>query len=202
MEKRSLRNRVIMSTILTMACMLNILEVRAEEIYKASPSNALFISVQNEDNTMATGKNITVKNEEGTVIGTWTVGNKPECRDIYQWCFDRGTFKMKEEYFVRAYKMVDGKKVYLCKSPTTHVAMSYHKCTNVKSLKTAKKSYDLTVNQTVKLKTQIKKQNKKLKIIDHEPKLRYFTSCKDVAVVDKKGKVTAVGQGKCNSNCI
>lgn len=100
-------------------------------------------------------------------------------------------------YFVCAYKMVDGKKVYLCKSPTTHVAMNYHKCTNVKSLKTAKKSYDLTVSQTVKLKTTIKKQNKKLKIIDHEPKLRYFTSCKDVAVVDKKGKVTATGQGEC-----
>ena len=51
------------------------------EVAKTNYYNAFFIGVQNEDNKMATGKNITVKNEEGTVIGRWTVGDKTECSD-------------------------------------------------------------------------------------------------------------------------
>lgn len=71
--------------------------------------------------------------------------------------------------------------------------------TNVKSIKPAKKKITLkkgkkaTINATLKLQSSSKKQLPK----KYAPDIRYSSSNKKVATVNKKGKITAKGVGKC-----
>lgn len=101
------------------------------------------------------------------------------------------------KYFVIAYKKVGKKKVYLCKSPAIHVAMSYDNRTNVKKIKTNKTKLTLEKKQTFQIKTKLTKQNKKKLLIEHVSKIRYYTTNKKVAAVSKTGKITAKNVGQC-----
>jgi hypothetical protein len=71
--------------------------------------------------------------------------------------------------------------------------------TNVKSIKPAKKKITLkkgkkaTINANLKLQSSSKKQLPK----KYAPDIRYSSSNKKVATVNKKGKITAKGVGKC-----
>ena len=68
--------------------------------------------------------------------------------------------------YVEAYKMVGKKRVSLDKSITTHVAGSKNKTsTNPKTIKLKKKSYELKVSESAKIKATIVKINKKKKIL-------------------------------------
>ena len=102
--------------------------------------------------------------------------------------------------YVEAYKMVGKKRVSLDKSITTHVAGSKNKTyTNPKTIKLKKKSYELKVSESGKIKATIVKINKKKKILSNKyaKTLRYASSNDKVATVSKTGKIKAVGKGTC-----
>ncbi len=101
---------------------------------------------------------------------------------------------------IKAWKYVDGKKVYMGSSKTYHVAGRKHKkYTNAKKLIPKKKKYTLRKGKNVSLKVQIVKQSKKKKLLpnSHGAKLRYFSDNKEVAMVTSKGRVKAKGKGTC-----
>lgn len=108
------------------------------------------------------------------------------------------SYKKSYKYFVIAYKMVDGKKVYIAKSPQIHVAMKKDKRTNAKKVTTNKSKVTLKPGKTFKIKASITRENKKKKLLQHAVKFRYYTDDYRVATVDKKGKIKAVASGKCN----
>ncbi len=101
------------------------------------------------------------------------------------------------KYFVIAYRTVKGKKVYLAKSPTLHVAMKQDKKTNVKKVTANYKTLTLQKKEKTKLTAAFTKENNKKKLLKHVSELRFYSSNKKVAVVDKKGCVTAKKQGSC-----
>ncbi|MCM1179740.1 MAG: leucine-rich repeat protein [Clostridium sp.] len=106
------------------------------------------------------------------------------------------------KYYIAAYKMVNGKKKYVAKSPAIHVAMKYEKRTNAKKITVNKAKAVLSLTnrkykKTFQIKVKVKKENSKKNLLTHAAKLRYYTSDNKVAKVSKKGKITAVGKGKC-----
>ena len=103
------------------------------------------------------------------------------------------------KYYIVAYKTVNGKKVKLAKSLPVHVVGSANTVfTNIKSIKVAKKAYSLKTGKKAKIKAKLVLYKKGRKTLDHERKFRYATSNDKVATVNKKGKIEAVGNGKCN----
>jgi len=106
------------------------------------------------------------------------------------------------KYYIATYKIVDGKKKYVAKSPTIHVAMNYEKYTNAKKITSNKAKAGLSLtNEKYKkifeIKVKVKKENCKKKLLAHAAKLRYYTDDKKVARIDRTGKITAKGRGKC-----
>lgn len=101
------------------------------------------------------------------------------------------------KYFVAAYKMVNGKKIYIAKSNQLHVAMKGNNCTNAVSVSVNKAKLNLKSGQTFTLKCKTKLENSKKKQLLHAKAYRYYSSDKKVAVVSKSGKITAKGTGKC-----
>lgn len=101
------------------------------------------------------------------------------------------------KYYVIAYKKIGKKKVYLCKSPSIHVAMSYDKHTNVKKIKTNISNLTLKMKETFQIEATLTKQDKSKQLIEHVPKIRYYTTNKKVAAVSKTGKITAKNVGQC-----
>ena len=101
------------------------------------------------------------------------------------------------KYFITAYKMVDGKKHYITKSPTIHVAMKYDKRTNIQKIKVNKAKITLKKGKTFRIQTKLQLENRKKKALSHVAKLRYYTSNLKTAVVSAKGKITAKHKGTC-----
>lgn len=99
------------------------------------------------------------------------------------------------KYFVAAYKKVNGKKIYLKKSPTIHVAMGEKERTNAKSILLSKKKIVLKQGQSYQLKPRIKKQDTKKKLLNHTKTLRYKSEQKHIATVSKNGTIKAKHQG-------
>ena len=103
----------------------------------------------------------------------------------------------KYKYFVVAYKMVDGKKVYIAKSNYLHVAMLDNKQTNAKSVSVNKTDVVLTKKQTFTIQAKIKLENGKKKPLLHTAEFRYYTTDAKVAKVNSDGAITAKGAGSC-----
>ena len=101
------------------------------------------------------------------------------------------------KYYIAAYKMEDGKKQYIAKSPTIHVAMKYEKRTNVKKITVNKAKVTLRPKNKFQIRAKTVLWNKKKKVLKHVEALRYYTENKKVAMVSKKGKITAKGKGTC-----
>ena len=99
------------------------------------------------------------------------------------------------KYFVVSYKKVNGKKIYLTKSPAIHVALGEHKKTNVKSISLPEKELTLKVNQTYKLKPNYKKVDAKKKLLMHTDIFRYKSEQRHIATVSKKGVIKAKHAG-------
>jgi len=102
--------------------------------------------------------------------------------------------------YVSAYKMVDGKKVRIAKTITGHVVGRKNtKYTNVKSIKLSKSKYIIKVGKTakVKAKTVLVDKSKKQLSNAHAAEFRYASSNKNIATVDKNGKVKGVAKGTC-----
>ena len=102
------------------------------------------------------------------------------------------------KFYVVAYTTVKGKKVKLAKSIMAHAPGSKNtKRTNVTGVKVKKASFTLKKGKTAKIKAKLVLQKKSKKPLKHCAKFRYASSNKKVAKVSKKGKITAVGKGKC-----
>lgn len=101
------------------------------------------------------------------------------------------------KYFIAAYKMENGKKITIAKSPVIHVAMKNAKQTNVKSIRAKKTKITLKKGKTFQIKAKIKRENGKKKALSHAAKLRYYTDNGKIAAVSRKGKITAKGKGIC-----
>ena len=99
-------------------------------------------------------------------------------------------------YFVVAYKMVDGKKVYIARSNYLHVAMLDNKQINAKSVSANKTDVVLTKKQIFTIQAKIKLENGK-KLLLHTVEYRYYTSNAKVAKVSSDGVITAKGAGSC-----
>ena len=102
--------------------------------------------------------------------------------------------------YVVAYKMVDGKKVKLAKTVAAHVAGAKRKgYTNPKTLKLTKSSFSIKVGKTAKIKAKVTLADSKKKHIskEHGAKLRYKSSDKKIASIDKNGKIKGIKKGTC-----
>ncbi|MDE6626837.1 MAG: Ig-like domain-containing protein [Lachnospiraceae bacterium] len=108
------------------------------------------------------------------------------------------SYKKSYKYFVIAYKIVDGKKVYIAKSPQIHVAMKKDKRTNAKKVTVKKSKVTLKPGKTSVIKASMTRESSKKKLLQHAAKFRYYTDDYRVATVNKKGKIKAVAAGKCN----
>ena len=140
------------------------------------------------------GRKMTAKSRIKTVKGKKTsaslakiAGRKISGKSVY---------KVK----IKAWRYVDGKKVYIGSSKTYHVAgKANKKYTNAKKLKPAKKKYVLKKGRSTRIKVTIVKQSKKKKLLSkaHGPALRYASSDKKIATITQKGVVKAKKKGTC-----
>lgn len=97
-------------------------------------------------------------------------------------------------YYVKAYKLVNGKKMTLGTSKTIYLATTGGKYGNATSVKVNKSK--VTLKKKKKFKIKAKEINKKKKIKKYS-KIRFESSNKKVAKVSSSGKITAVSKGKC-----
>ena len=103
----------------------------------------------------------------------------------------------RNKYYVKAYKVIDGKKSFIKTSNKIHLVTKGGKYTNVKKVKSKVSSVTLNKGQTKKLKiTQIYVEKNKT-LVKHMRPLTYTTSDKTVATVTSKGVIKAKGIGSC-----
>ena len=97
------------------------------------------------------------------------------------------------KYIVRAYKIIDGKKVTIAASKTIHVTTKGGKNGNAKSLKVNKNKVILKVGKTWRIKAKEIKESKPLR---HHREVSYESSRPQALSVSKKGVIKAKKKGK------
>lgn len=102
------------------------------------------------------------------------------------------------KYYIKAYKLVNGRKLYLRTSNTSHVVTTGGKYTNVKSVTTTFTDITLAKGKTRQISAHVIPVKKSGKLIAHVPEFRYKTTNSKVATVTASGKIKAVGKGKCS----
>ncbi len=101
------------------------------------------------------------------------------------------------KYFVAAYKLIDGKKVYIAKSNTLHVALKDAKATNEKKVTVNQTNVRLKAGDTFVIRSRTRLENTNKKELLHAAAYRYYTSDQSVASVSKTGKIKALKSGTC-----
>ena len=101
------------------------------------------------------------------------------------------------KYFVAAYKLIDGKKVYIAKSNPLHVALKDAKATNAKAVTVNQTNVRLKAGDTFVVKSRTRLENTNKKELLHVAAYRYYTSDQSVASVSKTGKIKALKSGTC-----
>lgn len=105
--------------------------------------------------------------------------------------------------YIMAWRMEGGAKTYIGKaSPTVHAiaGMKNDAYCNAKSVAVRKKNLTVKVGKRKKITATVKgvkKGKKRLKVLKHVAKLRYYSSDCSIATVDSKGRVRGVGKGSC-----
>ncbi|MDE6435637.1 MAG: Ig-like domain-containing protein, partial [Lachnospiraceae bacterium] len=98
------------------------------------------------------------------------------------------------KYVVRAYKVIDGKKITIAASKSIHAFTDGGKYGNTKSVKVNKSKVSLKKGKTYKLKASEVKAKKALK---KHRKICYESSNEKVATVTSKGVIRAKAKGTC-----
>lgn len=116
---------------------------------------------------------------------------------------DKKALNLKKNYkiYVLAYKLADGKKVTLAKSITAYIVGKNNKTyTNAKAVKLKKSVYQLKKGKTARISadTVLAEKGKRQLTDVYAKEFRYASDDKRVAVVSTKGKIKAVGKGKCS----
>ena len=101
------------------------------------------------------------------------------------------------KYFVAAYKLIDGKKVYIAKSNSLHVALKDAKATNAKKVTVNQTNIRLKAGDTFVVRSRTRLENTNKKELLHVAAYRYYTSDQSVASVSKIGKIKALKSGTC-----
>lgn len=101
------------------------------------------------------------------------------------------------KYFVAAYKLIDGKKVYIAKSNSLHVALKDAKATNAKKVTVNQTNIRLKARDTFVVRSRTRLENTNKKELLHAAAYRYYTSDQSVASVSKTGKIKALKSGTC-----
>ena len=101
------------------------------------------------------------------------------------------------KYFVAAYKLIDGKKVYIAKSNSLHVALKDAKATNAKKVTVNQTNIRLKAGDTFVVRSRTRLENTNKKELLHAAAYRYYTSDQSVASVSKAGKIKALKSGTC-----
>ena len=101
------------------------------------------------------------------------------------------------KYFVAAYKLIDGKKVYIAKSNSLHVALKDAKATNAKKVTVNQTNVRLKAGDTFVIRSHTRLENTNKKELLHVAAYRYYTSDQSVASVSKTGKIKALKSGTC-----
>lgn len=96
------------------------------------------------------------------------------------------------KYYIKAYKLVDGKKVILGKSKTVHVTTDGGKYGNAKAVKVNETEVTLKAGETFAIKAE---QLKKDKPIAKHTTIKFESNKSTVAKVNKNGTVTAKKKG-------
>ena len=102
--------------------------------------------------------------------------------------------------YVKAFKKISGKKVYLSTSHGVHlIAGNYtKKATNPKAVTVKAKTLSVNVGKTKKITgVKVTKMKGGRKLLTHDKKLRYGSSDSRIATVDGSGKITGVAKGNC-----
>lgn len=102
------------------------------------------------------------------------------------------------KYYIKAYKLVNGKKLYLKTSLTSHVATTGSRYTNTKTVTTTFTDITLAKGKARQISSRITPVKKGGKLANHVPEFRYKTTNSKVATVNASGKITAAGKGKCS----
>ena len=102
------------------------------------------------------------------------------------------------KYFVVAYKMVKGRKIYIAKSNGMHVAMKQARTTNAVSIKVNRTTVILKAGKTFRLKCQLTGENRKKKLLSHLSSYRYYTTSSKIATVSQNGVIRANAKGSCS----
>ena len=96
------------------------------------------------------------------------------------------------KYYVKAYKLVDGKKVWLATSKVVHATTSGSKYGNAKGVSVNKTSFTLSVGKSATIKA---KQIEEKYPIKYHTDIKYESSDKSVATVSKTGVIKAKKKG-------
>lgn len=101
------------------------------------------------------------------------------------------------KFRIKAYRMIDGKKVYLTASEDIHVKMTENsRYGNAASVKVSKKKKTLSAGKTWRPKVTVKMKGK-AKQMKHVQLVRYLSSDETIASVTRTGKITARTKGTC-----
>lgn len=101
------------------------------------------------------------------------------------------------QYYIVAYKTIDGKKARIGKTLTLYAVMNNVKYTEVKKIKLNKKSYSLEVSAKAKIKAVLLKRENEKKMKAESEKLRFYSTDNTVAEVNASGTITTKGAGTC-----
>ena len=158
------------------------------------------------------------KAQKNSIVVSWRKYPGAAGYDVF-WCYCDGSINYKKagtvkngklsmthknlksnreyKYFVAAYKMVKGRKIYIAKSNEVHVAMKKARTTNAFSIKVNRTTVILKPGKTFRLKCQLTSENRKKKLLSHPSSYRYYTTDSKIATVSQNGVIRAKAKGSC-----